>query len=218
MRINTRIVIDMATLKVTERDSIMYDGPTAHCGGGGSGGGDSYDKKYNARMAKVAERQQGMSESYFKFWEQNGKPYERAKIKANMELMPYEVATRKMEMETKRQGLGMRQEEMQMAKPVTEEYYKQALEGVDEGEAVQTARADVAQGLQETEGEMSRHMSRLGVDPSSPAYMERMKAGGMEKAKVIGGAMTTARRGAERENFGRLAQATQTAKTGGLNY
>lgn len=215
MRLNTRIVIDMATLKVIERESTEYDGPIAHCGGGGGSSEPTYDEAYNKRMANVAERQQAMSEEYFKFWEKHGKPYEKAKIKANMELMPYEVETRKAEMETQQLGMEMRQKEMKMAEPVAEEYYKQALEGVDVGEEVQQARSDVAQGLQETEGEMSRHMSRLGVDPSSPAYMERMKAGGMEKAKMVGGAMSAARRSAEQTNFGRLAQATQTAKQAG---
>ncbi|MCK4819085.1 hypothetical protein KA005_25150, partial [bacterium] len=131
MRFNTKIVIDMATLEVIERESIEYDGPIAHCGGGGGGGEPSYDKEYNQRMAGVAERQQAMSEEYFKFWEKHGKPYEKAKIKANMELMPYEVKTRKAEMQTQQLGMKMRRKEMKMAEPIAEEYYKQALEGVD---------------------------------------------------------------------------------------
>ena len=39
MRINTRIVIDMATYTICERESFMYDGPVAQCCGGGPGGG-----------------------------------------------------------------------------------------------------------------------------------------------------------------------------------
>jgi len=215
MRINTRIVIDMESLRVIERESVEYIGPVTWCGGGGGQTSTTtYDAKYNDRMANISERQQAMSEDYFKFWSTHGKPYEVAKIKANLELMPYEVATAKEEMTTKRQGLALRRKEMTSAEPVMEEYYKQALEGVDVGEEVATARSDVAQGLHEVEGEMERHMSRLGVDPTSPAYMERMKTSGMEKAKAVGGAMSGARRYAERESFARLGGATAAFKGG----
>lgn len=216
MRINTRIVIDIQSLRVTERESVEYTGPIAWCKGGGTSTTTTYDEKYNRRMANISERQQAMSEEYFAFWKQHGKPYEAAKIKANLELMPYEVETAKEEMATKRQGMGLMREEMTAVKPVMEEYYKQALEGVDVGEETTRARADVAQGLQEVEGEMERQMGRLGVDPTSPAYQERMKTSGMEKAKAVGGAMSQARQYAERESFQRVAGATAQFK-GGLN-
>lgn len=38
MRINTNIVIDMATYEVLDRESFEYDGPIALCCGGGGGG------------------------------------------------------------------------------------------------------------------------------------------------------------------------------------
>ncbi|MCK5613197.1 hypothetical protein KAR91_65600, partial [Candidatus Pacearchaeota archaeon] len=90
----------------------------------------------------------------------------------------------------------------------------QALEGVDVGEETQRARADVAQGFQETEAETSREMGRLGMDVTSPAYAERMKASNIDKAKVIGGAMSQARTSAKDRSFGMLAQATSQFKTG----
>ena len=41
MRVNTKIVIDIATNKVLERESLEYVGPIARCCGGGGGGGDA---------------------------------------------------------------------------------------------------------------------------------------------------------------------------------
>lgn len=228
MRINNRVVIDIVTLKVIERDFTEYTGPIAYCGGGSKSSSTSVDKKYNARMARIAEKQQKMSEQYFDFWNKHERPYEAAKLKANRRLLGLEtrvardeLRTKRKELSTQRKAFGLQQEEMaqrseeiSMAKPVVEEYYKQALEGVDVGEETSRARADVAQSLHEAEGEIERHMSRLGVDPSSPAYAERMKTSGMEKAKAVGGAMSTARRYAEEENFQRVAGATAQFKGG----
>jgi len=197
----------MATLQVIERTEIEHSGPIALCKGGG---GDTVDKEYNKRMANIAERQQGIADEYFKFWETTGKPYEQAQMAANMELMPYEVATQKL-------GLQARASELQQAKPVMEEYYKQALEGVNPEEQVQRARADVAQGIQESEEENARTMERLGISPGSPAYAEQLKTSGIQKAKAIGAAMTTARTTTEQENFQRLQTATQSFK-GGINF
>ena len=206
MRINTRVVFDIKLLCVVQRESFEYNGSVAIC----KGGGGAVDKKYNRRMANVAERQQNIADQYFKFWETTQKPYEMAQVKANVELMPFEVEQRKV-------GLQTRTEEMQKAAPVVEEYYKQALEGVDIGEETARARADVTQGLHEVEGEMERHMGRLGIDPTSPAYMERMKTSGMEKAKAVGGAMSAARTQAKTRSFGMLSEATQVSKAG-INY
>ena len=187
---------------------------------GGSSGG-SVDKKFNARMAGVSERQQNISDAYFSFWSAHQRPYEAKQIKYNTALLPHEFATETKKLETERKGFGLAQEamdvrsgELKQATPVMEEYYKQALEGVDVGEETQRARADVAQGFQETEAETSREMGRLGMDVTSPAYAERMKASNIDKAKVIGGAMSQARTSAKDRSFGMLAQATSQFKTG----
>ena len=182
-------------------------------GGGGSSG---VDRRYNARLAAIAERQQGMADEYFEFWRESGKPYEKAQLEANLELLPQEVETRKLGLETQKLGFETARKEMTAGTPVMEEYYKQALEGVDVGEEVQMARSDVAQGIQESEDATERTMSRLGVDPLSGRFADSMKATGMEKAKMVGGAMSGARRAAEDQNFQRLAGATQQFKTGGI--
>jgi len=43
MRINTKIVLDIVTYKVLERESFEYFGPVAQCCGGGGPGGPSGD-------------------------------------------------------------------------------------------------------------------------------------------------------------------------------
>lgn len=217
MKLYKRIVIDMKTLQVIEAEEIEYDGPIAECKGSKQTSTTSYDTKYNARMAKIAERQQGIADQYFEFWKQTYKPYETAQVAANLELMPFEVAAQKEQLQTATAGAQARRKEIGLAKPVVEEYYKQALEGVDVGQEVSRARADVAQGLQESEEEVKREMSRLGVDPTSGRFAAAARTSGLEKARAVGGAMSEARRYAERESFSRASGATQTFK-GGLNY
>jgi hypothetical protein len=58
------------------------------------GGGDSYDVAYNARMATIAETQQGMANEYFQYWQESYRPMEEEQISANRELLPHETAFR----------------------------------------------------------------------------------------------------------------------------
>ena len=59
---------------------------------GGGSSGDNYDAAYNARMAAIAEAQQGMAEEYFQFWQSDYKPMEQAQIAANQKMIPHETA------------------------------------------------------------------------------------------------------------------------------
>ena len=59
-----------------------------HFGGGSS---ENYDAEYNARMATIAEAQQGMAEAYFDFWKSDYKPMEEAQIAANIKEIPYQT-------------------------------------------------------------------------------------------------------------------------------
>ena len=71
MKIITKSVIDMRTMETIEEESFEYDGPLALCGGGG---GSSYDKEYNRRMASIAESAQGISEDIFYYWQHGTMP------------------------------------------------------------------------------------------------------------------------------------------------
>lgn len=65
MKINTKVVIDMASGEILEEESFEYDGPVAMCG---DSGGDGVDKEYNRRMAKIAEEQHAMGKQMFNFY------------------------------------------------------------------------------------------------------------------------------------------------------
>jgi hypothetical protein len=60
------------------------------CFKGGSSG-ENYDAAYNARMANIAESQQGMAEEYFKYWQSTYQPMETEQISANQRLIPYQT-------------------------------------------------------------------------------------------------------------------------------
>ena len=89
MKMYTRVVIDMADGSVLEEESYEHTGDVALCKGSSST--TTVDKEYNRRMAAIAERQQGMAEEYFQYWQQYQQPYEKAQIYANMNLLPKET-------------------------------------------------------------------------------------------------------------------------------
>jgi hypothetical protein len=72
---------------------------------GGGSSGDTYDAAYNARMATIAEAQQGMAEEYFQFWQDSYRPMEQEQIAANRGLIPYETALQTEQIESARELL-----------------------------------------------------------------------------------------------------------------
>ena len=95
MRIYTRIEMEMRTGRVLHACSSEYAGPIAWLKGGKGGGSSTTnissepDKEYNARMASVAERQQGLSDQFFKWWQDVQAPVRRPMPKPNLGLSPY---------------------------------------------------------------------------------------------------------------------------------
>lgn len=225
MRIYTKIVIDMETLKVIEAEwTDDYEGPVAECKGG-STTTNTVDYAYNARMAAISERQQRMAEEYFAFWKSDYKPLEREQIQANRQLIPFQTELEKQkilaeselipdQVAFQKEMMAAGIEETRAAKPVLEEFYKQALEGVDVEGRVQAARSDVAQSFAESEQQLRRESGRLGLDPNDPRFKRALGVKGLEQAKATAGAMTTTRTAAEDEEFRRLAGATTTFKQG----
>lgn len=232
MKIYNRVIIDMETGEVIEEDSFQYDGPVAECKGGSTSTTDTYDKKYNKRMAKIAERQQAMAEEYFDFWKDYYQPMEQAQIAANMEMIPLQTEAEKLrlglereqiqsargllplqtEYETERLTSGI--QETQAARPLMAEFYKQALTGVNVGERVQQARSDVAQAYSESGDALRRDAARMGLDPNSARFANLSQTRGLDFARSTAGAMTGARTAAEDENFKRLAAGTSVYKGG----
>lgn len=200
MKIYNKLVVDISSGDVLFEDSFEYDGEIAECKGGGSTTTNTQDPAYNSRMATIAEAQQGMAEEYFQYWESDYKPYEQAQIKSNMELMPGETALAKEKIASQRELLPIQT-------GVAKDYYSMVLKGVNPEEETGKARSDVQQAFKLTEGERRREFSRMGVDPSSPAFASQRSADLREKAKSMAGAGTMARRYADDETFRRLREA-----------
>ena len=219
MKIYNSIRLDIDTFEVIEEDSFHYDGEIAECsGGGGSQTTVTVDYAYNARMAAIAEKQQAQADQYFKEWETTYKPYERAQVDANMELMPFEIDAQKETLkgisELAPLETGLRKEqissEMDMIpkrNAVSSKFYEEALSGIDVQGRMNTASADVSQALAGSEAAARREASRMGLNASSGRMAEMLKTSSLDRAKAVGTARTTARTGAEQEQFGRLTAA-----------
>lgn len=204
--------------------------------GGGGDSGDGFDAAYNARMANIAEQQQGMASKYFDFWESEYKPMEQAQIASNMETMPGETelniakneaslsllpgqtALTAEQIEANRSLIpgqttlaGMQIEDSMTAmgerEPVRAEFYNQSLNGVDVESRVNKAAADASHAFMSSDNIMRRNASRMGINPNSGKFASMSNTNSINRAKTIAGAKTTARTNAEQENFGRLQTA-----------
>ena len=220
-KIYNRIVIDIETLQILEEDSYEYSGPVAHCkGGGGSTTTNTQDTVYNARMAEIAESQQGMAEEYFGFWEETYKPYEEKQIQANTALMPYEIEAEKAQL----QGIseitpvqtaytkGILENELAMLpqkNAVSSAFYEEALKGVDVRGRMDAASADMAQSLKGAEDSSLRTASRMGLNAGSGRVADMLKTSSLDRARATGMARSTTRLASEDSAFQRLLAAQQ---------
>jgi len=207
--------MDIATGKTISESSYEYVGEVAECKGGGGGSTTSVDKAYNARMAKIAEAQQGIAEEYFDFWKSDYKPYEAAQVKANLGLIPAQTGLRTEEISAARELLpsqtafqkeqiGAGRELLGLKMPVARKYFDAAQKGVSVSDEMGRARADIAQAYKGTAGTFRREMGRMGVDPSSGRFASLRGKQSRAKAAALVGAGTGARRYAEEKTFQRL--------------
>ena len=91
MKIYNKLVLNIDTLEVLEEDSFEWNGDIAECKGGGTVTTTNVpDYEYNARMAKIAEKQQSMADAYFNYWKTTYLPYEKLMIEENKRILPYE--------------------------------------------------------------------------------------------------------------------------------
>jgi len=202
----------------------------------GGGGGDSYDAAYNARMATIAEKTQGMADEYFKFWQTDYQPFEKAQIAANMEMLPGETALSKAQTESAMSLLPgqtkLTQAQMDSAMtllpgqtqlaqeqitdtltgikekaPVRTAFYNEALKGIDVDSAVSRAAADASQAFMNSNSALRRNAARMGINPTSGAFLSSQNSNALTEAKTVAAAKTNARVGAEEQNFQRLQSA-----------
>lgn len=203
MKIYNKIVIDIKSGDVVFEDSFEHDGEVLEFKSGGSTSTTSIDYGYNSRLATIAEQQQGMANEYFDYWKKNQQPLETAQSEAALSLLPGQTALTKAQMDSQMSLLPQQTN-------VARSYYDQVLGGVNTGERMGQARADVQQATKLTEGQRRREFSRMGVDPSSPAFASMRSADLRNKTKLMVGASTTARRNSELEQMRRLQGAAST--------
>jgi hypothetical protein len=165
--------------------------------GGGKGGTKTEvrtekvrDSASERKLAEVAEQQQKMAKEQWDMYKEYFMPYEIEAATANREILPLIT-------ESSKTTLGLQA-------PVTKEFYRQSLEGVDVGERVQQAGTEVIHATKLGEGIRRREMSRYGIDPSSETYADLANEAALSTARGVAGARTAARTQAEAENYSRL--------------
>ena len=171
--------------------SSEYAGPVALLKGGKGGGSSTTnissepDKAYNARMAKVTERQQALSDQFFNWWQTVQAPVEQANADAQLGLIPAQT-------DIVREGLegfkGIQTDFYNASRPTSTETY-----------------ANMA--LSKATGSMNRNMSRMGISPTSGAAQSASRDLAIQGAASIAGAANTGRMQGEEMNLKNLSGA-----------
>jgi len=91
-----------------------------------------------------------------------------------------------------------------LRKPVTEAFYKSALEGVDSEKRVAQAGGDVAKAFKGGGERAALNLSRYGADPGEGRGQQAFSEEGLAFGSKLAGARTQARTDAEKESFKRL--------------
>jgi len=191
---------------------------------GGKGGSsqqtttNNYDPVYNAKMAAIAERQQEMAEDQWDMYKTYFQDYEIAVAQQNKDLLPYmtESTKEQLQYQTEASAANRRllpgatelaETELAGQKPVAEEYYRQALEGVNIEDRMDSASNEVKAAAKLGESMRRREASRYGIDPGSTTFGNAVNKAALDTSRGIAGARTGAKERAEQENFQRLGLA-----------
>lgn len=192
--------------------------------GGGGSEVNSVDYGYNARMADIAEAQQGWAKEYFDMWQTDFKPYESAQAKTNYENLPLENSLYRDQLTTLRdlipEETALYKDQLAGIKanlPAENALYKKQLgaasqfvdastKGVDVNERMGLATADVSNAWKGVTEANARNNARMGVNANSGRFQGTQAALQTQQATQLAGARTQARVGAEQENYDRLAK------------
>lgn len=175
--------------------------------GGGGSEVNSVDYEYNDRMATIAEAQQGWAKDYFDMWNEHFKPYEIAQAKTNFENLPLENSLYREQLNTLRDLMPDEKALYQKQLNATSKFVDASTKGVDVNERMGLATADVANAWKNTNEANMRANARVGVNPNSGRFAGTQAAMQTQQAAQMAGARTTARVGAEQENYDRLTKA-----------
>lgn len=192
--------------------------------GGGKGGSSqttttyNYDPVASAKMAEIAERQQVMAEDQWDMYKTYFQDYEIAVAQANKDLLPYMTDSTREQLQYQQEAAAgnrelipaataLNKKELEGQLPVAEKYYREALEGVDVGERMDSASTEVKAAAKLGESMRRREASRYGIDPGSTTFGNAVNKAALDTARGISGARTGAKERAEQENFQRLGLA-----------
>ena len=187
---------------------------------GGKGGSttttqNTYDPVASAKMAEIAERQQVMAEDQWDMYKKYFQDYEISVAAANKDLLPYMTGSTKEQLKYQEEAAAgnrallpaataLNKAELEGQKPAAEKFYKEALEGVDVGERMDSASSEVKAAAKLGESMRRREASRYGIDPGSSTFGNAVNKAALDTSKTIAGARTAAKNQAEQENFQRL--------------
>jgi len=179
---------------------------------------NNYDPVASAKMAEIAERQQVMAEDQWDMYKTYFQDYEIAVAQANKDLLPYMTDSTREQLQYQQEAAAgnrelipaataLNKKELEGQLPVAEKYYREALEGVDVGERMDSASTEVKAAAKLGESMRRREASRYGIDPGSTTFGNAVNKAALDTARGISGARTGAKERAEQENFQRLGLA-----------
>ena len=126
---------------------------------------------------------------------------------ANLGLVDSRAGLEQSNIDTALLGNTAAQEAINAKRPVTQEFYNQALQGVDVDRRVGQAQTDATMAFQNSGKEMRQQAALAGVNPNSGRFAGALANNSLDQAKAIGSARTSARDSAEQESFARLTTA-----------
>ncbi|GEM_PF-4209911 len=126
--------------------------------------------------------------------------YGAESAKSAMELLP-------MQTDYEKERLVTATDREQKMRPVQDEYFSKALDGVDADSWAANAQADAASAFMASTSGMEMAMARRGATPGSGAYSGKTNESAMGRAMTIGKAASGGRESGERESFSRLSGA-----------
>lgn len=188
--VSTPAVSGLSGLNLSGTDTLLLN----TIGGEGKGGTNTR----NTFAAGAAEALKSRSPATSQVWvpDEGGVSYqqmEQAQMKANMELIPKQT--------------GLQSALIDNTMKVLPKYYDEAMNGVNVGERVGLAAADVESAYAGADKSLRRSASAMGLNPASARYISTVKDLYRDKAAARVGATSLARRQAEEENFARLSGA-----------
>lgn len=198
--IYSRVLVDMQSGRLLEAEAEEYAGDLAQCKGGSSTTVNSTstpDYEYNARIAAVQERAQGLSDQYFAWWKDHQAPLEAAKADSELKNVGQQQKIT--------QGLlNMQENSLGATSDLTQQFLNESLKGVNGEEWANRAGTDQQNAASNATSQLIRNASRMGLSANSGSFAKSLADQSAKNAAAVAGARTQAFRNADTEKYNRL--------------